>query len=536
MPTTRARGRCGATARAAALILWLLLPPVAHAGAQTPDESAQADLYAAVVPSLRDAIRGATADELNRYRVDATFTAASGNDLATIDGTLDLRYVNQTGGSLDVLPFRLYPNADEYDTGGMAIDSAVVGGDALDVELSVADTVASVVLPRTLAPGDAVDLTIAFATTIPTDPTGSYGMFSLDERTGTYALAHWLPLLAGFDPESGFVLDPPSRNGDPVFTNTALFDVRLTAPSSLTFVTTGSEVDSASVDRTTTRHRFVSGPVRDFVMVADADYDETSTQVGETTVRSWFNPNSRDGGAAVLAAGAKSLEVYERLFGRYPYAELDLAQVSLGNGAGGVEFPQLAFIGSAYYAPTEATQATPGLQEFVVAHEVAHQWWYGLVGNDQYQHAFMDEGLASYVTTVYFGAVYGAAAEEEQVDYNLKAAYFSELFNDRDQIVDQPTDDFPSARSYGATVYAKGALAFGAIRAAIGDDAFFAALRAYASEYEFAVATPADLKGAFEDASGQNLDELWRHWFDAAEGRDDYDAADLANLLRAIGR
>jgi hypothetical protein len=518
-----------------AVLLFASLPAASIHAKTLPAGKADRGLYTPVLAPVRDQIYDATAT-LTRDRIDAIFSPAQGDQLAQITGMLDLHYVNDTGKPLSTIYFRLYPNTDEYGPGSMSIESAVSGSTTLSVRLSVQDTVATVTLPAMAAAGDAADLELGFTTTIPTNPVGTYGMFELDQRSGTYALAHWLPLLAGFDSEIGWELDPPSRIGDPVFTNTALFDVQLTAPSAFTFVTTGSQIASDDAGNGLTRHHYLSGPVRDFVMAADDDFRVVSKKVGGTTVNSYFNPDSGDGGQAVLTAGAQALETYGKLFGTYPYQEMDLVQVSLGNGAGGVEFPQMVFIGSSYYDVSQASQLVPRFLEFVVAHEVAHQWWYALVGDNQYLHAFMDEAMANYSTIVYFGERYGADAAEEQINYNLKAQYFNELFNDRDEIVDQPTDGFPSSRSYGATVYGKGALAFGAIRAEIGDDAFFAALQSYLRDEEFAVATPDELKAELETASGENLDALWRHWFDAAEGSQDYDATDLANLLKAIGR
>jgi aminopeptidase N len=314
-----------------------------------------------------------------------------------------------------------------------------------------------------------------------------------------------------------------------------LFDVSITAPSEYVFVTTGSEITSTQDGDHATYH-VVSGPVRDFVMAADADFQNESITVGGTVVNSYFNPGHIETGLEVLTAGAQALEVFNRLAGEYPYAELDLVEIDLGNGAGGVEFPQLMFIGGDYYDQGNSPTVIPGYLEFIVAHEVAHQWWYGLVGNNQYRHAFIDEGVSNYMTVVYFEEIYGEEAAEQQINYNLKASYFSRLFNDGDHIVDQPTDDFPSQRAYGSIVYGKSALGFGEVRAAIGDDAFFNALHAYVAEFRFDVAAPSDLKAAFEAASGMDLDELWRHWFEAAEGKEDYDAADLAVLLREIGR
>jgi aminopeptidase N len=182
------------------------------------------------------------------------------------------------------------------------------------------------------------------------------------------------------------------------------------------------------------------------------------------------------------------------------------------------------------------TSVIPAFLESIVAHEVAHQWWYGLVGNNHHRHAFIDEGLTNYVSMVYFEEVYGEDEARFQLNLNLKAPYLTVLFTDGDQIVDQPTDDFSSQSAYVAAVYKKAALGFEAIRVEIGDDAFFAALQGYADDFQFEIAAPGDLKAAFEEASGQDLDELWRHWFEAAEGDQDYDAADLAELLIELGR
>jgi Peptidase family M1 domain len=529
----------------AGLFVCFLAGPAAApaAAAETPTLTApdpgpgDADpaLYAPVLADDREGVYADTAGRLSRYRIEATLNPV-GDALATIVGTLDLSYYNGTGAEQPALYFRLYANAGEYADGAIELTRVVASGERIEPRLGVGDTVAEVPLPRAVAPEQTVDLRIDFTTTIPTDPDGSYGMFKYDTDSGTYSLAHWEPLLAGYDPVSGWNLAPPSVNGDPVFTNAALYDVTLTAPSDLVVVTTGDEVTAGATDDGRTRHRFVTGPVRDFVMAADADFQSDSMTVDGTTVTSWYNPDDVEGGQEVMVYGAQSLEVYNRLFGAYPYDTMDLVQVDLGGGAAGVEFPQLLFIGGDYYAQHALTRQIPGFLEFVVSHEVGHQWWYGLVGNDQYVDAFIDEGLTNYVACVYFSEEYEPDAGAYQINLNLKLPYFTMLFGDGDQIVDQPTDDFPSQGAYGATIYGKAALGFDAIRTAIGDDAFFQALTAYAAQFRFQVATPDDLKAAFETASGQNLDELWRHWFEAKEGRQDYDAADLAQLLRDLGR
>ncbi len=530
----------------AALLFASLCPaPVVYAVAPS-DVSAPAPgpgdndptLYTPVLEAYRDEAYARSAGHLSRYRVDAVFSPA-GDEEATITGRLDLNYVNQTGEVQPAIYFRLYPNGEEYAAGNLELTHVMVADAPVNFELDLDRTVARVPLPSPVPPGGTVDLRLEFTTTIPTDPPRSYGMFSFDQATGTYALAHWLPLLAGYDEEMGWNLEPLSVHGDPVFTNTALFDVTLTVPEDLVVVTTGNEVATHQSLPGLVRRQYVSGPVRDFVIVIDDDFQSDSLEVGGTRVTSWFNPNSEDGGLNVLLWGVQSLELFNRLFGAYPYSELDLVQVDLGNGAAGVEFPQLVFIGADHYHNSALTRRIPGYLEMIVVHEVAHQWWYGIVGNNNYLHAFIDEGLTNYVSAVYFQFVYGQQDYELQVNLNFKAPYLAMLFaGGGDQIADQPTDDFPSQGAYGTTIYAKSALGFQAIRQEIGDDAFFGALTNYADQFafRFEIATPADLLAAFEQSSGQELDELWRHWFEAAEGYQDFAPADREQLQRELGR
>lgn len=487
-------------------------------------------LYSAVRPDLRAEISQQTAGHLSRYRIDAQIASA---EIPEIAGTVDLRYVNDTGHELTELYLRLYANDPIYGPGNLTLGDVSVDGDHVPAELQVEETVARLPLASPLAQDATLDLSIPFTTTVP-EGGGGYGMFGYEEDAGTWALAHWYPILAGYGPDGVWNLDPPSRNGDPIFSDTALFEVAITAPSNLRIVTTGQEVDSSDGPSGMTRHDFVSGPVRDFSMVVDNDFDVLEQEIDGTVVRSWYNPEDEDGAQKVLTYGVQSLKVYSDLFGPYPYAEMDLVEVAVGGGAAGIEFPQLMFIGSSYYDNPQIEQSIPGFFEFLVVHEVGHQWWYGLVGNDQYLHAFMDEGLTNYVSTIYFEKQHGEDQGRFQADLNLRLPYLTALFDGGDDVVDQPTDDFSDMGTYGVMIYSKGALGFDAVRRTIGDEAFFSALRSYAASERFQVATPQDLLDAFENASGQDLDGLWHHWFDEAAGIQDFTVQDLNDILREV--
>lgn len=486
-------------------------------------------LYAPVLPGQRETVIAETAGDLSTYDIRTSIELPATDQPSQLTGELRLHYVNDGPDPRDEVYLRLYANDARYAEGEMQLQNVQVAGEPVEPEMSVSDTVARLPLPAMLDVGESIEIRYDFMTRAPTSPRQSYGIFSYQPEGGTLVLAHWFPILAGIDAEGNWNLESPSVLGDVIFSNTALFAVEVTAPEELVLVTTGTEV-SRTLDGDQATTQLVSGPVRDFTMVLDDDYEATSVEVDGTTVTSWYNPEHADGGRAVLRFGSQALELYNELFGPYPYEEMDLVDLTVRNGAAGVEFPQLMFIGGAYYDDFEpGSDGRPTFLETIVAHEVAHQWWYGLVGNDQYQHAFIDEGLTSYVTTdVYYERLYDAQVAGREVVNQLETPYVRRLTNGGDEIADQPTDDFPSESAYGITVYDKAALGFGAVRDEIGDEAFFAALNAYYQANRFDVATPDDLLAAFETASNEQLDNLWRHWFEAAEGDQDYGPDDAS--------
>ncbi len=479
-------------------------------------------LYDAVLPDQQAAVLDETAGELSSYHIVAE---VSPNDPKLIEGNVEIRFVNTTGTEQESVYLRLYANDPIYEPFGVDLDRVAVSGAQATHKLSVDDTVVEVLLPEPLAERDAVDLSVEFSTQVP--PAGQgYGMFGASGEGDTLSLAHWYPILAGYGPDGVWNLDPPSTIGDPIFSGTALYEVEFTAGDDFHVVTTGRETDSQSVGEGRTVHRFVTGPARDFMMVIDNSFDVVEMDVDGTTVRSWFDPADRDAGERVLTYSAQALRLFNDLIGQYPYDELDVVEVPVGGGAAGVEFPQLVLIATSLYDRAD-TPGDPTFLENVVAHEIVHQWWYGLVGNDQYYDAFIDEGLTNYLSTaIYFETFYSPDVGAQQVDFYLTVPYLSVLFDQGDEIVDQPTDNF-SPSDYGVIIYGKAALGFGAIREALGDDAFIAALQDYYLDMRFKIATPDDLLAAFERASGEDLGELWHHWFEAAEGEQDFDEDDL---------
>ncbi len=513
-------------ARCTALLLMafvvMLIAPMASA--QSPQARPSSNvLFADIVPSLSGQIERQFTGELPIYHVVGNLIPAS-EQAGRIEGKFDLDFVNFTEVPQEQIYLRLYPNFQDYGGGSMTISNVTVAHRPVEPVTSADTSLVTIPLASPLEPGDQTRVALDFVTTIPLDPITSYGMFGYFSDSSSYNLAQWMPLVAGWDPANGWLLDPPNTVGDPVFSNSAMFDITLAAPADISFVTSGVEVSRVPVGPLTT-HRWTAGPVRDFVMSAGTDLQVKSQQVGETTINSWYFSGYEEPAALVLRYGVDSFEVFSEHFGVYPYTEMDLVQTRLGDQAAGVEFPGIMYIGTYHYDPNS------DYLRFTTVHEVAHQWWYGIVGNNQYRHAFLDEALANESSMLYREAIDGPDAAQQWIRDYLQRPYLSMLFgNFGDQVVDQPSADFLTNGPYGRTIYAKGALGFDEIRQTIGDEAFFLGLQEYVAAHRFGIAQPEDLLAAFEHASGQDLQELWAHWFERTEGQQDFTAEDLLEL------
>jgi aminopeptidase N len=225
-------------------------------------------------------------------------------------------------------------------------------------------------------------------------------------------------------------------------------------------------------------------------------------------VSSVYLPGHKQSAETALSAAEESLRIYNDRIGRYPYTELELVEAPM-RYALGVEFPEIVLISSDLYQ-------TPERPEFSVtaAHEVAHQWWYNLVGNDVFEEPWLDEALATYSSALYYEAGPGGGSArgltelwQERYNHMLKAG--------GDDLVTQGLPHFEGAgqdADYGGVVYIKGALFLAALRDEIGDAAFFDGLQSYFQEFQYKIAATPDLLEAFEQSSGRDLDDIYQEW------------------------
>jgi aminopeptidase N len=479
-PATSAPAPEQPTAQAAAP-----LDPQAQAAAPL-DPQAQA---AALLPDYRGDLSRAA--EWNRYVVEATIDP----DARTIAGRLRLEYTNRDGAPLGQIYFHLYPNHPDFG-GRLDINAATVDGQAVGVEYELQRYLLRVDLPGPLAPGATTTVALDFATRAPLNAANMYGAFNLE--AGVLALASAYPIVAMVR-GGAWDIGWPDGRGDFVNSETALYDVTLTAPAAWALATTGVAIDGR-LDGGQQTARFVSGPQRDFMITA-TQLAHATGQVEGTQVNSYYRRGHEAGGQAVVDAATNALRAFNERYGRYPLAELDLVEVNARTFLG-VEYPGVILMQSNLYDQPKALEIT-------VAHEVGHQWWYSQVGNDVQTAAWLDEALASYSQIVYQEQIYGPDAAERELE-GFRQRYRDVVAVGRDAPVAQPNTAFRG--NYVAIVYGKAVLFFQALRRQIGDAAFDRFLHDYYAQHRYGFVTGADLLASAEGACMCELDQLYADW------------------------
>ncbi len=283
--------------------------------------------------------------------------------------------------------------------------------------------------------------------------------------------------------------------GDTTNSDSAYYVVDVTFPAGLALAASGTEVDRDE-DGEASRARFVAGPMRDFA-IALGPFEHTERVVDGVRVRAWSLPEHRDDADEMLKAAAEQTALLNDLVGPYPYAELDV--VDAPGAFGGIEYPGLVFIG---------TLGTAWLIEPTV-HEVAHQWFYGLIGDDQLHEPWLDEALATYAEVLYYedeGRPGSAAGLLSMFRASVRS------HPDPTQPIGLGVGEYPDPGSYAVFVYWKGALFLDALRGEIGPEAFGRFLKDYYAAFRYGFAAASDFQRVAEASCACQLDGLFDLW------------------------
>lgn len=314
---------------------------------------------------------------------------------------------------------------------------------------------------------------------------------------GATTLGHWLPLLT-VPPDDG----PMVAWGDVGAFPVALWSAEITHPGVL--LTGGADRPCPGRPAGCTQARGVA--LRDLSAVVL----EPGAVTGEAAGMRVAAPAGTPGVAAAAAEAAAAASLFARRLGPLAWQEVDVVTAPLGSGAAGMEFPGLLLLDTGVTAALDG-----GFGSYVLAHEVAHQWFHALVGSGSLSSPVVDESLAQYLAFVFAAEQWGEAAAERLVRDRIAAAYGRAR---QAGLVDEPPaqslDAFDSRGAYAALVYGRGALAWFAAEQAVGRDGVMGLLAALVRDAGLGFVDARAVVDAAARADPRIAGILERYWFD----------------------
>ncbi len=251
-------------------------------------------------------------------------------------------------------------------------------------------TVLLVPMPTAVAPGDTVNIELEWRSRIPRTfaRTGAIGDF--------FFIAQWFPKIGVLE-ETGWNCHQFHASTE-FFSDYGVYDVRIKVPTGWTVGATGILEEQRDNDDGTTTHRYVQADVHDFAWTTSPDFLDRRerfevTGLPPVDMRLLLQPEHEGQAARHFDATRATLEHYGRWFGPYPYEQITIVDPAWQSGTGGMEYPTLFTAGARWLAPPDVSQP-----ESVTIHEAGHQFWYGVVGNNEFEHAWLDEGLNTFST------------------------------------------------------------------------------------------------------------------------------------------
>jgi hypothetical protein len=396
-------------------------------------------------------------------------------------------------------------------------------------------TVLVATLPRAVPPGETVRVEMTWEARIP-------GFFARTGYRGDfYFFAHWFPKLAVFGPEGWN--SHQFHVATEFFSDYGIYDVSMTVPADWVVGATGLERDRRRNDDGTMTHRYYEEDVHGFAWTTSPDFVVRTTRFEEPglspiDVRFLVQPEHLDQVDRHLDAARNAFKYYGTWYGDYPYGHVTIVDPAYGSRAGGMEYPTLFTCGTRLFNPRGGKQP-----ESVTVHEAGHQFWYGVVGNNEFEHAWLDEGLntfsqirtleAAYPQLVWVNRYLPAPGYRGRRSPGLLAIRLPEFAiprfveridryraNATADDLDRPTFRYlPYAAS--DLSYSKTALWLATLERHIGWDALQRILKTLYDRHAFGHATPEDFFTIANEVSGQDLDWFFDQirgsaWFDYA--------------------
>lgn len=430
-------------------------------------------------------------------------------------------YINKTDTSLNNICFHLYPNSfakgvankpvsvlyenkaypngDSY--GGVELKTITINNNECKTTLIGTDkTILNVELFDELYPTDSVTINFEYELTLPNiNHRFGYGNNAIN-------FGNFYPIACVFE-NGSFVTDEYHYNGDPFYSDVSNYTVTIKNYKDYTLASTGSIISQSTVDNLTTT-MVKAQAVRDFAFVLSNKFQVKSVTENGTEIKYYYYNDTRPEDS--LQTAVDSVATFNRIIGNYPYQTLSVVETNFVHG--GMEYPNLVMI-------SDVLEKYEDYQNTII-HEIAHQWWYGMVGNNEYNYGWLDEGLTEYSTALFYEQNPNYALSYDEIMTNANSSYcmfvevYQDIFGEVDTSMDRKLSEYKTEPEYVYISYVKGVLLFDSLREILGEKTFNKCLKKYFETNKGKNVTPQDMINSFEKTSLRSLHGFFDSWIE----------------------
>jgi hypothetical protein len=506
-------------------------------------------------------------DRIVHYTMDVKLDAKTN----IISGSEILEWNNTTGQAQQEFPFHLYHNAwknnrstfakenggqlgrlgsktDDYgytNVKSVKVIDAKGETDIMDTFRYIQpddgnkddQTVCQVRAPKPVPNGKSITFKIEFATKqpLPVARTGAIRDY--------HFVAQWFPKIGVWWKNSWNCHQFHSTTE--FFADYGVYDVKITVPQGFVVGATGGIARNVEQNKdNTATFNFYQADVHDFAWVTSPDLVPTVRKfrhvemeanerpdrhhpLHEVTVILLTQPQHDNMIDRYFTAAFNALRYYGEWYGEYPYDAITVVDPAMGSNSGGMEYPTLFTGGANRYSPKEAQSP-----EGVTVHECGHQWWYGMIGNNEFEEAWLDEGFNTYSTDrtinagwpsfnpsrYFFGGpgaytYVGIPWVVSEINSSRLGAGNSDLrYNGKNDVMARKGWEYN--QTYGLNSYTKPGMSLVTLERYLGEETMYRVMRTYHHRYRFKHPTSQDFINVVNEVSGKNMNWFFENtWF-----------------------
>ena len=460
-------------------------------------------------------------DNLNELSQDlSTYNIDLYVDVETkkVEATQTISYINNTDGILKNIKLHLYPQFFEQGAtekivpstkmnnvypNGMSYAEFNINRLKVDeTEKAIVyenefDDILNVELNSSLLPEETSQIYFEYSFTLP----NCCHRFGYGDNT--INLANFYPIICVFE-NGAFNTNGYNANGDPFYSDMANYCVNITLDQQYIVAGTGKRTHE-NIENGEKSISFKAQMVRDFALIASDKFQIINEQFKDINIEYYYFNDSHP--ESSLKAGVDAIKTFSKLFGSYPYSNFSIVESDFVYG--GMEYPNLVMIS------TDISNEDDYLN--VIVHETAHQWWYGMVGNDEYTFPWLDEALTEYSTILFYDNNEGYnLTHKDMVDatkenYTLFISVYEDVLGTIDTSM-RAVDQYITEPEYTYCTYVKGVLMYESLYQLIGEKSFCKSLKTYFENNKYSNSTPNDLFSAFGKTTEQDLTNFFESW------------------------